>query len=491
MKSNIYLFILCVIFMCTLSFSTFAKTDIEFIVDVSGSMKKISENETQIDSAKKALLKTLESIPQNTHLALRLYGHRIEQTNKAESCKDTELSVPFAQKNQTLISQKIQNLTPKGYTPIALSLEKSRLDFDASREADKVIILLSDGEETCGGDPIAVLEELKKQGFEVIVHTVGFNVDAKTRQQLMDISKTTGGAYFDAKGASALLAALEKATQASLVIDKEKTTYGTEIRGGDSYEAAVSLEKNTEYRLDHHQRKNEFDYFYIDLKPTQEITLTLKTLEKGVSLKRLEPQTNDNPYAGIQLHDSKRNNLKKKEIIGQPHHTEIIVYRSLDEQRYYILVGSSYAALNKDHVTFSIGTSVKGDLNQDKDAGDSIKTALPIKPGRYETNYLGGGGDTVDIFALNVQAGDQYYVGIIPNDEFKDAYFSIIVFDEFKQQLINNNTKYGEGLKTAPVTFKETGTYYLKIVLGGQIRKTSSYTLVLKKVVPQQNDKPL
>jgi Ca-activated chloride channel homolog len=484
MKSNTLSLLIFIILM-SFTLNAQAKTDIEFIVDVSGSMKKVSGTETQIASAQKALLKTLESIPADTHLALRLYGHRVEQTNKAESCKDTELTVPFNQGNQSLISQKIQGLTPKGYTPIALSLEKSRFDFDTTREADKVIILLSDGEETCGGDPVAILEKLKKDGFEVIVHTVGFNVDAKTRQQLMDISKATGGQYFDAKGANELANALEKATQASLVIDKTKTTYGTDIRGGDSYETAVAIDINKEYRLDHHQRKNEFDYFYIDLKPAQEITLTLKTLEKGVSLKRVEPKTNDNPYAGIQLHDSSRNNLKKQEIIGRPHHTTKITYRSQEAKRYYVLLGSTYAAMNKDHVTFSMTTTVKGDLDGSADAGANIKTALPIKPGRYEANYLGDG-DIADVFSFNAQAGEQYYVGIIPNDDFNAGYYNIVILDGFKQKLLNKSTKFGEGMKTDPITLKEAGTYYLKITLNGDMRYSKSYTLILKKVVPEQ-----
>src|SRR3989339_815584 len=90
----------------SLPYTSFAKTDIEFIVDVSGSMKKVSGQETQIASAVNALKQTLQTLPDEVTLALRVYGHREGQEDKAKSCRDSELVVPFAPSNKALIDQK-------------------------------------------------------------------------------------------------------------------------------------------------------------------------------------------------------------------------------------------------------------------------------------------------------------------------------------------------------------------------------------------------
>lgn len=482
MNTNIFksfVFVFLVIFL--LSTSVYSKTDIEFIVDLSGSMRKASGGETQIETARKALIKTLSGIPADTFIALRVYGHRVEQTNKAESCKDTELTVPFGKGNKEQLKSKIEALKPKGYTPIALSLEKSKGDFSVEREADKVIILLSDGEETCGGDPVAVLKKLKEEGFKVVVHTVGFNVDEKTRKQLQDISSFTGGKYFDAKGADQLTKSLEEATQVSLVLDKEKKTYGNEIRGGNSYETAVVLEYDKEYKLDHHQKKKDYDYFYVDLAPGQELAIQMNTLEKGVNLRGEKPVENAMPYGGLELHGAERTKIKGDVIIGSAHTMKKVIFSAQKEGKYYILVGNTYDDQNKDHFTFKLTSAVKGDLGESKDAGADPKVAMKITPGRYEKNYLGGG-DVSDYFSITAKKGDKYFVGVIPNDNFKDAYFTIFWINEYKQKLLNTYSKYGEGMKTDVLTLPDDGTYYLQIGLSGTKKTAGSYTLDLKKV---------
>ncbi len=104
----------------------FADGDIEFILDISGSMQQKLNGESQIDSARAATLNALNEIKINQLVALRVYGHRVDQSKKEESCKDTELLIPFKQLDKQEFSAKIQDLTPRGYTPIAYSLEQSR-----------------------------------------------------------------------------------------------------------------------------------------------------------------------------------------------------------------------------------------------------------------------------------------------------------------------------------------------------------------------------
>jgi len=477
LKTPIFFFFIFLLF----STPVHSKTDIEFIVDLSGSMRKVAGGESQIESARKALVKTLQSIPSDTFVALRVYGHRVEQTNKEESCKDTELTVPFAKLNKEQLKAKIESFVPKGYTPIALSLEKAKGDFSTEREAEKVIILLSDGEETCGGDPVAVLKKLKAEGFKVVVHTVGFNVDDVTRKQLQDIASAGGGKYFDAKGADQLTKSLEEATQVSLVIEKEKKVYGNAVRGGNSYETAIPLEYNKEYKLDHHQKKGDYDYFSVNLSPGQELTLQLNSLEKGVKIREDKAVEGGSPYAGIELHSLERTKLKGDVIIGSSHSMKKIVFSPQKGGKYFVLVGNNYNDQNKDHVTFKLSLVSKGDLGSEKDAGSDSKTAMPIQAGRHPVNYLGGG-DVHDYFSIQAKKGDRYLVGLIPNDDFTNYYFRIIWINEYKQKLLNETSKHGEGFRTKEITLPEEGTYYLDVSISGNKQTVGSYTLDLKKV---------
>ena len=49
----------------------------------------------------------------------------------------------------------VARATPRGQTPLTYSLEQAAQDFGATSDEERVIILVSDGEETCGGDPAA------------------------------------------------------------------------------------------------------------------------------------------------------------------------------------------------------------------------------------------------------------------------------------------------------------------------------------------------
>ena len=457
--------------------------DVEFVLDLSGSMRQKLGNETQIESARKALEQALAELPPQQLVAVRTYGHRVDQTDKNASCKDTELIVPFKPVDVKEIVAKVGGLTPKGYTPIAYSLQETRndlYDVGIAREAERVIILLSDGEETCGGDPVQVLRQLEKEGFKVKVFTVGFNVNDVARKQLEAIAAESGGKYFDAKDAGQLNASLKEAAKASIVtIDKEKKQYGDKIRGGNSYEDAVALPLNVELRLDHHQKKEDLDYFYLEAPAGAEIAVTFSTLDRGIE-RRSDGSIIENqyPYHGVQIHDSKRTKLKAGDILAEKFKSSEIRATAQAEGRYYVLVGSGYSDINGDYSTFKVSVERKGDLAGEADAGADLAQALPIRPQRYEPNYIGDS-DDIDMFALEAKAGDSLTLGVVPIGK-SNSYFTLRVIDEFKQQLASESSSSGAGVKTKqPVVIPEDGTYYLEV--GYQGDDHVSYALVVKK----------
>jgi hypothetical protein len=75
------------------------------------------------------------------------------------------------------------------------------------------IVLITDGEESCGGDFAAATSALKAQGVDLRLDIVGFTLtDAKASQPLAAMAGATGGAFYSAKDGAALTRALVAAT---------------------------------------------------------------------------------------------------------------------------------------------------------------------------------------------------------------------------------------------------------------------------------------
>lgn len=454
-----------------------------FVLDASGSMKQQLSGRSQIDLARESLVAAMSEIPAGTPTAVRVYSHRVSQSDKAKSCLDTELLIPFGDANPSAARTTLAAINAVGYTPIAYSLEQAAKDFPVGEETKRVIILLSDGEETCGGDPTGVIKKLYADGFEVTVHTIGFNVDERTRAQLQAIATEGKGQYFDARDGLSLTKALVDATKKATFIQKsESGANGKQIRGGDAFESAVSIEPNTDYKLDHHQKREQYDYFKFDVKAGQEISVEVRTHEKGLGMQGNNAVENDTPYAGLRIVGADRKEIKDLNIIGQKLGKESAVIPAAVDGSYYLLVGSGYEAMNMNHVSFKFGLTTKGDLGGNVDAPDKAAAALPIEAKRYTTNFLGGP-DLKDNFKFSALAGETYFVGAVPGDEF-DGYLNIKVTDDFKQKLAEKSSpSRSEGVKSDVFTIPSDGEYILEISLSyDDLPKAQEYAFELKRV---------
>jgi hypothetical protein len=190
-----------------------ASTRIQIILDMSGSMAAAAGKQRKADAAREALATALESIPDGTVVALRIYGHRIPRERKSEGCRDSELVIPFAPIDRAAIMTALEGARPLGQTPIEFSLHEAADDFGPPEETeDSNIILISDGIESCGGNPVKLAKELVREGFKIKIYTVGFDVDAQARKQLEEVSAATGATYTDARNKEALAEAVETAT---------------------------------------------------------------------------------------------------------------------------------------------------------------------------------------------------------------------------------------------------------------------------------------
>lgn len=166
-------------------------TRILFIFDASQSMFARWQSDMRINIARDLLIELLDSLEQtdNTQLALRVYGH--QKRFPPQDCDDSKLEIPFSDNNIFDIKQRLRSITPRGTTPISMSLERSQDDFPPCDNCRNIIVLITDGIEECGGDPCAVSRELQKKGIVLKPFIIGIGRDFREDFDCV-------GQYFDA-----------------------------------------------------------------------------------------------------------------------------------------------------------------------------------------------------------------------------------------------------------------------------------------------------
>ncbi len=193
----IFLLIACVFLVNNLTKAQYIKekktTRILFIFDASNSMNGKWESDKKITIARRLLIELVDSLEkiEGTQLALRVYGHQFKVPPQV--CTDSKLEVPFAWNNAPKIREKLNEILPKGTTPIAYSLEQSGNDFPTCKNCKNVIVLITDGIEACEGDPCAIALMLQRKGISLKPYVIGIGLDMETKQAFECVGK-----FFDA-----------------------------------------------------------------------------------------------------------------------------------------------------------------------------------------------------------------------------------------------------------------------------------------------------
>ncbi len=147
---------------------------IEIILDASGSMGEVVEGETKIKTAKEMLNIVAQSLQEEQiAISLTAFGHR-----KSWSCKDIELIFDTQFKTREEILERIKPINPsqRGKTPIAATLLRSYERLKKIR-GPKGIFVITDGAETCGGDPCTVAKIMKKE-LDVQIYTLSYKTSS-------------------------------------------------------------------------------------------------------------------------------------------------------------------------------------------------------------------------------------------------------------------------------------------------------------------------
>jgi Mg-chelatase subunit ChlD len=205
---------------------------IEIVLDTSSSMRAKLGRTTRIDAAKDVLTRLVrEELPPGVPVALRWF-------RQAKGSCDTELAVPLGPLDPEAMASTIDgiHLRTSVRTPLAAAIEAVAGDL-ASVTGPRIVVVVSDGQESCKGDPEAAVRALRAQGVDVTINVVGIGLSKEDRKRIRRLATLGGGSYFDARGAGQLDDAIRGAVSAPYEVrDASGTIVGRGIVNGPALE---------------------------------------------------------------------------------------------------------------------------------------------------------------------------------------------------------------------------------------------------------------
>ncbi|MBZ9888292.1 VWA domain-containing protein [Mesorhizobium sp. BR1-1-3] len=186
----------------------FAANKVIVILDASGSMWAQIDGKPKLEIARESLRTVLQSVPIDDEIGFMAYGHR-----EKGSCDDIQLIVPPQAGSGSAISAAADSLKFLGKTPLTAAVKQAAEALKYT-EDKATVVLITDGLETCGGDPCALGKELEASGVDFTADVVGFGLTADEGKQIACLADNTGGKYIQASDEKALQEALAETVAA-------------------------------------------------------------------------------------------------------------------------------------------------------------------------------------------------------------------------------------------------------------------------------------
>ena len=191
---------------------------------------------------------------------------------------------------------------------IAFALNQASGDF-GMRADDRALVLVTDGIESCGGNPVQAARELREQG--IIVHLIGFGMGSAADEDtasLLAVANASGGRYVTAGSAEELKHALAQTVATSFSVYKGRTEvasgslgsnetmylpegdYDVVLHSSPPQSMPVSLEARDRVTLTLEKRAGNVSHFerrdQIQYRSCEDAVARIERLESGAEAQR-------------------------------------------------------------------------------------------------------------------------------------------------------------------------------------------------------------
>lgn len=198
------------------------------VFDGSASMAELGfdiQDSTRIVDARQAMRRAMPRIAPYRRIGLLIYG-----PGPKDACSNIDLRFGPMENAAPRIIADIETLTPNGLTPLAAAVRQAA-EVLGHRTRPGIVVLVTDGNETCGGRPCQLGMELATEARDLTVHVIGFKVVAdffswdnpeqKDYTQGETVAKCladrTGGMFVSTKTIDELAAALNQTLGCPLI----------------------------------------------------------------------------------------------------------------------------------------------------------------------------------------------------------------------------------------------------------------------------------
>ncbi len=193
--------------------------DAMLVFDASGSMAGTDMNTVtpHIAKVRDALSAVLPAVTPHRQVGLMVYG-----PGAGEKCSNIDLRLKPGPNSAETIMREVNGIVPAGQTPLTASV-RDAAEVLRFRDKPSVVVLLTDGEETCGGNPCQVARQLKAEANALTIHVIGFKVTGQTwlnsDRSAACMAEETSGLALTAHTKDELIEALKKTLTCPLFSD--------------------------------------------------------------------------------------------------------------------------------------------------------------------------------------------------------------------------------------------------------------------------------
>ncbi|MEM7491685.1 MAG: VWA domain-containing protein, partial [Pseudomonadota bacterium] len=195
-------------------------TDAMLVFDGSASMAEIGFNAgapTRIEEARAAVARAMPLVEPFRRIGLMTYG-----PGGDTSCSGLNVHFPPMDRAAAATIAGVEALSPDGLTPLAASVEVAA-ELLNYRTDPAIVVLVTDGNETCGGRPCSLSNRLANQAADLTIHVIGFRGEGNVffwnnpEQERFAadtvakcLSDRTGGLFVSTETVDDLVAALQR-----------------------------------------------------------------------------------------------------------------------------------------------------------------------------------------------------------------------------------------------------------------------------------------
>ncbi|WP_068672558.1 hypothetical protein [Oceanobacillus sp. Castelsardo] len=170
------------------------------LLDAKSSMLLSQDGQSTLEIIKDSINRFVKIVGQSNEVSLIVYGYKNNnsESDAALACNAVEEMYPMGTFDEEQFKESLRTIEGNGESPLARAIQKAE-EVSGDEDEHVSIYVISNGAETCDGDPVKEIEKFMSKKVDRAVHFIGLEVDENTEDMLKELSILGKGTYYSAK----------------------------------------------------------------------------------------------------------------------------------------------------------------------------------------------------------------------------------------------------------------------------------------------------